>query len=175
MQKGMSREAAGRRNNPEAESNIERLLSGWRGAKATVIHVRHMSRTLGSPFWPGQTGAEFQEALRPLDSEHVVEKNIPDAFAQSALERWLRLRGLDSLVIVGVSTNNSVEATARASGFRPRSCLMRRLRSIGSITAARRAMLPPCTPCHWPTCKTSTRKSSRRTKHSICCRRRASR
>jgi nicotinamidase-related amidase len=116
MQKGMSREAAGRRNNPDAESNIERLLSGWRDARATVVHVRHMSRTVGSPFWPGQAGAEFQEALQPLDTEHVVEKNIADAFAQSALERWLRLRGLDSLVIVGVSTNNSVEATARASG-----------------------------------------------------------
>jgi nicotinamidase-related amidase len=116
MQKGMSQPAAGRRNNPDAESNIGQLLRTWRDAHAPVVHVRHMSRTVGSPFWPGQPGAEFQESLEPLNSEHVVEKNIPDAFSQSGLERWLRMRGIDSLVVVGVSTNNSVEATARASG-----------------------------------------------------------
>jgi nicotinamidase-related amidase len=115
MQKGMSRAAAGPRNNPEAESNIAQLLSAWRDANATVVHVRHISRTIDSPFWPGQVGAEFQDSLKPLDTEHVVEKNIPDAFAQSGLERWLRMRGIESLLIVGVSTNNSVEATARAA------------------------------------------------------------
>jgi hypothetical protein len=34
----------------------------------------------GSPFWPGQAGVEFQPALAPLPAEHVVEKNVPDAF-----------------------------------------------------------------------------------------------
>jgi nicotinamidase-related amidase len=116
MQKGMSSPAAGRRNNPQAESNIAELLSAWRKAAATVVHVRHISRTVGSPFWPGQPGAEFQEKLKPLEPEHVVEKNVPDAFIHSGLERWLRVRGVDALVIVGVSTNNSVEATARTAG-----------------------------------------------------------
>ena len=64
MQKGMSQPSAGRRNNPDAESNMVQLLAAW-------------------------------ESLRPLDAEHVVEKNIPDAFAQSGLERWLRIRGID--------------------------------------------------------------------------------
>lgn len=116
MQKGMALPAAGPRNNPDAERNIERLLSAWRKAGAVIVHVRHMSRTVGSSFWPGQSGAEFQEALAPLSTEHVVEKNVPDAFANTALERWLRVRGIVKLVIVGVSTNNSVEATARAAG-----------------------------------------------------------
>jgi nicotinamidase-related amidase len=116
MQKGMARPAAGARNNPQAEENIARLLAAWRAAGATVIHVRHMSRTPGSPFWPGQDGAEFQPALAPLPAEHVMEKNVPDAFAASGLERWLRVRGIAALVITGVSTNNSVEATARSAG-----------------------------------------------------------
>lgn len=64
--------------------------------------------------WPAQRG--FQPALLPLPSEHVVEKNVPDAFINSGLERWLRVRDIQSLVIVGVSTNNSVEATARTAG-----------------------------------------------------------
>lgn len=116
MQRGMRDPSAGSRNNPQAEQAIAMTLEAWRNAKAPIVHVRHISRTPGSPFWPGQSGVEFQEALRPLDAEHVVEKNVPDAFINSGLERWLRVRGIESVAIVGVSTNNSVEATARTAG-----------------------------------------------------------
>jgi len=116
MQRGMAEPKAGRRNNPQAEENIQRLLLAWRVAGRPLVHVRHMSRTPGSLFWPGQPGNEFQEKLAPLPSEHVVEKNVPDAFIQTGLERWLHVRGIRELVIVGVSTNNSVEATARSAG-----------------------------------------------------------
>ncbi len=116
MQRGMADPKAGIRNNPQAESNIAKLLLGFRISGATVVHVRHISRTLGSAFWPGHAGAEFQEELKPLNNEHVVEKNVPDAFINTGLERWLRVRDVGELVIVGVSTNNSVEATARTAG-----------------------------------------------------------
>lgn len=116
MQKGMRSTKLSRRNNPNAEANIQRLLAHWRSAGMPVVHVRHISRSPGSVFWPGQAGAEFQDALMPLASEHVVEKNVTDAFTNSGLERWLHVRGIKELVIVGVSTNNSVEATARSAG-----------------------------------------------------------
>lgn len=116
MQNGMLLPSAGIRNNPEAEQAIAQTLQAWRNAQAHIVHIRHISRTIGSPFWPGQVGVEFQPELTPLITEHVVEKNIPDAFINSGLERWLRVRGIDSVAIVGVSTNNSVEATARTAG-----------------------------------------------------------
>lgn len=116
MQKGMASPAAGERNNPDAERNIAALLQRWRETGATVVHVRHISRHPRSLFWPGQPGAEFQEELAPLPDAHVVEKNVTDAFINTGLERWLRVRGIDELVIVGVSTNNSVESTARSAG-----------------------------------------------------------
>jgi nicotinamidase-related amidase len=116
MQVGMTWPASGVRNNPTAEQVIARLLSAWRKAGALLVHVRHISRTVGSPFWPGQPGVEFQPALTPLDTEHVVEKNVPDAFISTGLERWLQMRDIGSVVVVGVSTNNSVEATARTAG-----------------------------------------------------------
>ncbi|OON59996.1 cysteine hydrolase [Massilia sp. KIM] len=116
MQNCMASPAAGQRNNPDAERNIEALLAAWRSKGAPVVHVRHISRSPGSGFAPGQPGAAFQSAFLPRDSEHVVEKNVPDAFIQSGLERWLRVRGIQDLVIVGVSTNNSVEASARSAG-----------------------------------------------------------
>jgi nicotinamidase-related amidase len=116
MQRGMSSESAGPRNNPNAEQNIAALLATWRTAHAPIVHVRHISRTPGSLFWPGQPGVEFQPELAPLDHEHVVEKNVPDAFVNTGLERWLHSRGIERLVIVGVSTNYSVESTARTAG-----------------------------------------------------------
>ncbi|QNA90709.1 cysteine hydrolase [Massilia sp. Dwa41.01b] len=116
MQKGMASAKAGVRNNPAAEHNIGQLLRAWRGAGGSVVHVRHISRSPTSPFAPGQPGVEFQDALLPLADEHVVEKNVPDAFINTGLERWLRVRDLRELVLVGVSTNNSVECSARTAG-----------------------------------------------------------
>lgn len=116
MQKGMASPKAGRRNNPGAEQNIAALLASWRAQGGPVVHVRHISRSSSSPFAPGQPGAEFQDALLPLPQEHVVEKNVTDAFIHSGLERWLRVRGIEELVIVGVATNYSVEASARTAG-----------------------------------------------------------
>jgi nicotinamidase-related amidase len=116
MQKGMADPAAGRRNNPDAEHNIALLLAAWREAGATVVHVRHISRTPGSLFWPGQPGVQFQEQLAPAADAYVLEKNVPDCFINTGLERWLRVRGIAHLVMVGVSTNNSVEASARTAG-----------------------------------------------------------
>lgn len=116
MQKGITDPGLGRRNNPDAERNVQRLLQAWRQTQRTVIHVRHISRTPTSVFWPGQSGCEFQVALAPLEHEHVSEKNVPDAFANSGLERWLRTRAINQLLIVGVITNNSVESTVRSAG-----------------------------------------------------------
>ena len=116
MQNCMASLDAGQRNNPQAETNIASLLAAWRAARAPVVHVRHISRNPGSGFAPGQPGAAFQPQFQPLPHEHVVEKNVPDAFIHTGLERWLRIRGIESLVLAGVSTNISVEDSARSAG-----------------------------------------------------------
>jgi nicotinamidase-related amidase len=116
MQKGMLNPTLPPRNNPDAEDNIARLHAAWRKSGQPVVSVRHISRAPSSVFAPGQSGVEFQERFLPLAHEHVVEKNVPDAFINTGLERWLHARGIRQLVIVGVSTNNSVEASARTAG-----------------------------------------------------------
>lgn len=116
MQNGMREPKLGRRNNPDAETHIVSLLAAWRTTRRPIVHVRHISRSPTSVFWPGQPGAEFDARFAPLSHEHVMEKNVPDAFAQTGLERWLRVRDIDTVVIAGVITNNSVESTARSAG-----------------------------------------------------------
>jgi nicotinamidase-related amidase len=116
MQQGMNRPKLPPRNNPEAEQNMAMLRSAWRQSGHPIVNVRHISRSPGSVFFPGQIGAEFQESFQPDPDEHVVEKNIPDAFIHTGLERWLHVRDIRKVVIVGVSTNNSVESSARTAG-----------------------------------------------------------
>ena len=96
------------RNHVEAEDNIARLLAVWREGDQPVVLVRHISRSSTSVFAPGQRGSEFQERFMPLAHEHVVEKNVPDAFINSRLERWLHARGIRRVVIAGVRTTDDV-------------------------------------------------------------------
>lgn len=116
LQQAMRDPSLAPRNNPQAEDNIAALRDAWRGAGRPLVNVRHISRCDRSLFAPGQPGAAFQPRFAPADGEHVVEKNVPDAFINSGLERWLHARGIERVAIVGVSTNNSVEATARTAG-----------------------------------------------------------
>jgi nicotinamidase-related amidase len=116
LQRCMIDPARPTRNNPQAEANIAKLLAAWRKGQRPVIHVRHLSLDPNSGFWPGQPGAAFQEAFLPEADEHVSDKHVTDAFANSGLERYLHLRTINQVVLVGVSTNYSVEATARSAG-----------------------------------------------------------
>lgn len=116
MQQCMADPGRGPRNNPGAEDAMARLLQAWRAACQPVVHVRHLSRQPASGFWPGQPGAAFQDRFTPQAEELLVDKYVTDAFLHSTLERSLRIRGISRLVLVGVSTNYSVEATARSAG-----------------------------------------------------------
>lgn len=106
----------GRRNNPRAEAVAARLLAQWRTARRPVIHVQHLSTEPASPYRPGQPGVEFKAALSPLAGELVVQKATTSAFVDTGLEALLRQQGIATLVVAGVITNNSVEATVRTAG-----------------------------------------------------------
>ena len=104
------------RNNPSAESNIARLLARWRERQWPIFHIRHVSRDPSSTYRPGQPGAEFKREVMPRDGENVIEKHTNSAFIETTLENDLRARNITNVVITGVITNNSVEASARMAG-----------------------------------------------------------
>lgn len=116
QQQGILQPRLGPRNNPGAEDRIAELLQHWRENGWPVIHVQHLSRSSDSVFWPGQSGVEFQERFRPLAGEWLIQKEVPDAFCATGLQARLQAAGISRLVIVGVATHNSVEATARTAG-----------------------------------------------------------
>jgi nicotinamidase-related amidase len=106
----------GPRNNPDAEHRIARLLALWRQEGRTIIHVRHDSSSADSAFRPGQVGNNFKDVVAPRAGETIVAKKTPSAFIGTTLESQLRDLPIKALVVTGVSTNNSIEATVRMAG-----------------------------------------------------------
>ncbi|MBS1856898.1 MAG: cysteine hydrolase [Acidobacteria bacterium] len=116
LQKAVEHSSWGERNNPGAEANVARLLAVWRTRGWPVYHVRHDSKEPGSTYRPGQPGHEFKAEAAPLPGEIVIAKQTNSAFIGTDLEARLRAGGHTRLVIAGVSTANSVEATVRMAG-----------------------------------------------------------
>ena len=106
----------GRRNNSQAESNIARLLAAWRSSERPVRHVVHDSTEPESLLRPGLPGNAIQAAAAPEPAEPVYRKNVNSAFIGTTLEKDLRQDGIDTLVIVGLTTNHCVSTTVRMAG-----------------------------------------------------------
>ena len=106
----------GPRNNPEAEHVVARLLAAWREAGRPIFHIRHDSTEPTSAYRPGQLGNAFKPEAMPLPGEPVIAKRVNSAFIGTDLEQHLRAAGIGALVVTGVITNNSVEATVRTAG-----------------------------------------------------------
>ena len=106
----------GPRNNPGAEANIAALIAAWRAERLPLVHIRHDLVEPGSPYAPERPGHRFKPWAAPLEGETVVGKNANSAFVGTGLEDLLDDIGATTLVICGVLTQNSVEATARHAG-----------------------------------------------------------
>jgi nicotinamidase-related amidase len=134
----------GQRNNPEAEQNIAALLAVWRDSGRPIYHVRHDSSEPDSTYRPGQPGNDFKPEAAPLEGETVIVKRVNSAFIGTELEARLRAGGQQILLVMGVITNNSVEATVRMAGnlgfdtFRLRTPPSRSAAWIGRGRSARR-------------------------------------
>jgi nicotinamidase-related amidase len=116
VQRAIDHPSWGERNNPRAEENIAALLAAWRAGGRPIYHVRHDSMEAQSHYRPGQPGHEFKPEAMPLANETVIAKRTNSAFIGTPLEARLRAAGQTVLVVAGVITNNSVEATVRMAG-----------------------------------------------------------
>jgi nicotinamidase-related amidase len=116
VQEGLADPGSGQRNNPQAELNIARLLEAWRNSGRPIRHVVHDSVEPNSVLRPGLPGNAIQAPATPQPSEPVYRKNVNSAFIGTSLENDLRQHGIDTLVIVGLTTNHCVSTTVRMAG-----------------------------------------------------------
>lgn len=114
VQKGFDQsEYWGRRNNPACEENVAALIAAWRARRGPLVYVRHDSSTPGSPLQPGAPGNALRDFVNG-EPDLLVAKQVSSAFyGEPDLHAWLTARGLGSLALCGVQTNQCVETTAR--------------------------------------------------------------
>ena len=116
VQKGFDDPQWGSRNNPDAEEVIASLLEVWRETARPVFHVQHLSHSESSPLHPQRAGCELKELVRPLASEQLIQKRVNSAFIGTELESKLRQMGIETLVLVGLTTPHCVSTSARMAG-----------------------------------------------------------
>ena len=101
------------RNNPKFEENVDRLIQAWRGAGLPVIFVLHTDPDPGfdtaSPFF------KLMDFLKPEPGEPVILKNTRNAFTSTNLQEMLREKGVERLVVTGISTEQCCETTTRVA------------------------------------------------------------
>jgi nicotinamidase-related amidase len=113
VQRGLDDPGYGHRNNPDAETNMARLLAAWRTAGRQVVHVQHLSVRPDSPLRPGQPGCDLKPEVTPAPGEPHFTKTVNSAFIGTGLEAWLREHGHRSVVVVGLTTDHCVSTTVR--------------------------------------------------------------
>ena len=111
--------------------NLKRLLAGARAASLQIIYAPHglNDRSFdnfkyGHPrlqvamqnhvFWEGDFGDEFYEPLRPQKGDIIASHHrVFDAFMGTDLNEKLRARGIEKVILAGLTSHTCVEATGR--------------------------------------------------------------
>jgi nicotinamidase-related amidase len=99
---------------PAAVQRIARALEWARGAGVPVVHIVHESRRPDpKTFAPGSPTLAIHPAAAPASGEPVMTKHLPGLFTGTALEAFLRERGIERLLVSGFMTQMCVDTTAR--------------------------------------------------------------
>ena len=118
IQKGFADEDhwGGNRNNKSAEKNAQQLLWKWRSLKLPVFHIRHSSKNPNSKLHESSFGFGIKEEVKPFIGETVITKSENSAFIGTNFKELIDSDKINTLVIVGLTTNHCVSTTARMSG-----------------------------------------------------------
>ncbi len=116
VQDGLDEPIHGTRNNSDTETNMARLLADWRVSGRPIFHVQHMSTNPNSTLRPNQSGNAIKRVVAPQGDEPIIQKQVNNTFVGTDLEVRLRGAGIDSVVLIGLTTEHCVSATARMAG-----------------------------------------------------------
>lgn len=106
----------GNRNNKTAEEICSRILNKWRELKLPIFHIRHSSKDPNSKLHLSSVGFEFSDFIVPLKTEPVITKDVNSAFIGTDLKEKLDHQNINTLVIVGITTDHCVSTTTRMAG-----------------------------------------------------------
>lgn len=95
--------------------NIQELLKVFRKTEKMIVFTRIMANyftTEDNSYKDlNEEKGVILEEIKPLEDELVITKRDPDIFQGTGLDSHLRENGIDTLILVGVLTNECVEAS----------------------------------------------------------------
>ncbi len=97
------------------EANITKLIDTARKSRVEVIFVRHDDGA-GNSLTKGKDGFEIYEKFQPAENERIFDKTVNSAFRNTGLTEYLKEKGENTVIIVGLQTEYCIDATIKA-GF----------------------------------------------------------
>ncbi len=95
-------------------ANILRVMDAATDAGVPVVVVQHTFPQPEMPFFKrGTPGWELHPEVASRPRGHWIEKHLPGSFTGTALEDWLRGRGVDTVTVAGYMTHMCCDTTAR--------------------------------------------------------------
>jgi len=118
IQKGFDEENywGGNRNNKSMEQNSQQLLFKWRELILPIFHVQHSSQNPNSKLHKSNIGFEIKDEVKPINGEPIITKNVNSAFIGTNLKTRIDEAKINTLVIIGMTTNHCVSTTTRMAG-----------------------------------------------------------
>ena len=116
VQKAFDHPSWGERNNLGAEENIAQLIKAWRTSALPIFHAHHHYQSPVGLFRPTQPGFSPKHEAEPQSGEPIIYKRVNSAFIGTDLESRLRNASIQTLVIVGLTTDHCVSTTTRMAG-----------------------------------------------------------
>jgi nicotinamidase-related amidase len=127
LQKGIVRIPAGPRSAADVVARAAKMAAAMRAARGTVVLVRVTPSPDGKDALrpltdipataaigaPPPDWSELAPELKTEISDIVITKRQWGAFYGTELDLQLRRRGVDTIILCGISTNVGVESTAR--------------------------------------------------------------
>lgn len=100
----------------EASQKAQEILQVFRAKHLPIYHVQHVStRPDAVHFLPCTKGVEFHSSVQPLKNETIIKKHYPNSFKDTGLLNQLIKNQINHLVIAGMMSHMSIDATVRAA------------------------------------------------------------
>jgi nicotinamidase-related amidase len=103
-------------HNPSLIANVSRLVDAARERGDEVIWVLHAEEGSGDEFDPAGGHVRLLDELESGKNEPIIVKSSHNAFSTTNLQQVLTMRGVGSVTICGIRTEQCVETTARVAG-----------------------------------------------------------
>lgn len=97
------------------EANVKRLINAARKNDVEVIYVRH-DDGVGKPLSKGMEEFEIYDGFAPIPEEKIFDKFVNSAFKKTGLLEYLKGKGEDEIVVIGLQTDYCMDATIKC-GF----------------------------------------------------------